>query len=207
MSDLARRALAALLLLLALPAQALDGNDHLELELLAGGMVEGWFLRAEPPVIVISGAEGEQRVPLALITRVREDGAPLPLDQFFLQVDESAARLAALRAAPPPHPPPAVVAGLSLVWGGAGHAALGDWGGAAGYAIADTVLISGAAYNLFYERKPGPAISLLALDLVFRGYAAAEAARVSRARRALLLGSPSRAPRKGSKPRPASTRG
>ncbi len=180
-------ALLALLLATA-PAAALDGNDALRFDLLGGAQVQGWYVGVDAGTIRLSGDNRFTDVPINQITAVERDGEPLPMPVFLSEVAEAQALLDALRAAPPPTPPPALTAGVSFAYAGAGHAALGEWKGAATWAAIDTIILSAAAWNIFGEESIPAAIPVLALDLLIKGAAAGDAARIARRRRKALAG-------------------
>jgi hypothetical protein len=173
------------LLLVAAPASALDGNDTLELELAGGTQISGWFYSVADGVLTVSGDNRFQSVPVASITSVRRDGDPLPLDRFHAEVSASQATLDAMRADPPPHPPSGVVIGAAVLWAGAAPAAVGDWKRCAAYSVVEGVLVGTAIANV---SAGGGAVlvPLVALDVLFKGYAAGEAVRVTKKRRGQL---------------------
>ena len=166
-------------------AHALDGNDSLRLELAGGVEVEGWFYSCADGVLTLSGADTLRRVPIAGIVAVERDGEPLPLEVFRAEVADEQARLDAFRASPPPHPRPGVVVGAAVLWAGAAPAAVGDWKRAAGYSLVEGVIVGTALANI-NAGSGAVLIPLAALDVLFKGYAAGEAVRVTRKRRARL---------------------
>ncbi|MEC8424487.1 MAG: hypothetical protein VX000_11970, partial [Myxococcota bacterium] len=95
-------------------------------------------------------------------------------------------QLDAFRQDPPPHPREGVVMGAAVLWAGAAPASVGDWKKAAAYSLVETVLVGTAVANV---RAGGGAVllPLAGLDVLFKGYAAGEAVRVTRKRRARLL--------------------
>jgi len=196
--------IASLSCLLVLIAQAeagapastsgLDGNDHLALSLSTGEVVEGWYYDADAQVVVLSGDNRFVEVPLSLVIGVVHDDEPEPLDVFFADVDQARQRSVALTTPMPP--PPGAVIGLSLVWAGAGHAALGEWRGALSYSIVECAVAGTAAWNITHEPNLAVLVPLAGLDLLFKGYAAGEAARIARSRRSR---------HRGERRRPAST--
>ena len=166
-------------------AAALDGNDALNLTLTGDVEVSGWFLRAESDRVVISSETGIIEVPLVLVESVQRNGEPMGAAEFQLEIAEAWSLLEAFRADPPPHPHPAAAVGLSLLWAGGGHAALGDWRGFATYSVVETVLLSSIALNVAIN-NPQPLPSLIALDVIFRGWSARESARVARRRQDVI---------------------
>jgi hypothetical protein len=178
--------MVALLALLLTPlANALDGNDDLVLTLTGGMAVSGWFLRAESDRIVLSGETGLIEVPLVLIESVSRNGEPMGEAVFQSELAEARALLEAFRADPPPHPHPATTFGLSLLWAGAGHAAIGDRRGFATYSVVEGVLLSSIALNVATS-NPQPIPSLVALDVIFKVWSARESTRVARRRQEVL---------------------
>ena len=124
-----------------------------------------------------------------LVESATRNGEPMSLPQLQSEVAEAWALLEAFRADPPPHPRPVTVVGLSMLWAGAGHAALGDRRGFATYSVVESVLLSSIALNVAIN-NPQPLPSLIALDLLFKGWSARETARVARRRQELALSIP-----------------
>lgn len=167
-------------------SSGLDGNDRLKLSLATGEVVGGWFYDVDDQFIVLSGDNRFAEVPLALVVGVVHDGTPEPLDLFFEDVAQARARsvvIGDLRA-----PAPAAVIGMSFVWAGSGHAALGDWRGFAGYSVVECAILGTAAWNISQEPNLAVLLPLAGLDLIFKGYAAGESARIARSRRSRLRG-------------------
>ena len=164
---------------------ALRSSDALTLSLAGGGEVSGTFVRAEPTLVVLRTPDGLVEVPRALVEGVSRNGEAWSPEGLSLELDQAVADAAALRAEMPWTPHPALAAGLSLLWSGAGHAALHEPRAAAGYAAADAVLIGAGALSVAIPENRGAALSIFALDLALRGYAAADAAELARSRRAL----------------------
>lgn len=186
------RALLALCLGLGLAtpraAAALDGNDELLLQLDGGAVVTGWYVGVDGGVLRLSGDNRFTDIPVDQVIAVQRDGEPLDLEDFQAEVTDAQALLDALRADPPATPPPAVAFTTSLLWAGAGHATMGEWKGAAAWAAIDATLLAAAAWNLFGEKSLGAAVPVLALDVLVRGVAAGDAARIARRRRRQLQG-------------------
>ncbi|MFT5681800.1 MAG: hypothetical protein ACI8RZ_002718 [Myxococcota bacterium] len=175
-----------MLALLLMPlASALDGNDSLDLTLTGDVEVSGWFLRAEADRVVISSEVGIVEVPLVLIESVSRNGEPMGAAAFAEELAEAWGLLEAFRADPPPHPAPAVTFGLSLLWAGSGHAAIGDWRGFTTYSIIEGVLLSSIALNVATS-NPQPIPSLIALDVIFKVWSARESTLVARRRQDVL---------------------
>ncbi len=174
----------ALLVALLLPrrAAALDGNDSLVLQLAGGAEVRGWFYSVKDGVLTVSGENRFTPVPVSAVVGVQRDGAPLPLDVFHREVAQAQARLDAMRADPPPHPPAGVVIGASVLWAGAAPASVGNWKKAAAYSVVEGILVGTAAANVS-QGSGAVLVPLLGLDVLFKGYAAGEAVRVTRRRR------------------------
>jgi hypothetical protein len=163
----------------------LDGNDALVLELVGGARVEGWYFSSADGVLTVSANNTFQRVPVVSIVGVERDGELLPMETFRAEVAEQQQRLDAFRADPPPHPSGGVVIGAAVLWAGAAPAAVGDWKKAAAYSLVEGVLVGTAIANI---NSGGGAVllPLAGLDVLFKGYAAGEAVRVTRKRRARL---------------------
>ena len=172
--------------LLLIPiAAALDGNDQLALTLTGGVEITGWFLRAEADRVVLSGDVGIVEVPVVLIESVMRNDEPMGEALFMGEVAEAWSLLEAFRADPPPHPHPAATFGLSLLWAGSGHAAIGDWRGFRNYSLIEGALLSSIALNVAVD-NPQPIPTLIALDVIFRVWSARESTLVARRRQDLL---------------------
>ena len=174
------------LILCTLVAHALDGNDRLVLSIQGGPEVQGWFYSVDEHTLVVSGDNRFTSIPLDSIRAVQRNEEPMALEEFQSEVLTILAALEDERADPPPHPHPFVVASLSMLWAGAGHAVLGEWTEVKGYAVAEGVILGAAVYNIYRRSSAGVLISLAALDLLFKGYSAGEAVYLVRARRARL---------------------
>jgi len=178
--------LAVVLLALASSvANALDGNDSLRVHLVGGAELEGWYYSCADGVLTLSGNDTLQRVPVVSVVAVERDGEPLSMQVFHSEVASEQALLDAFRADPPPHPRPSVVVGAAVLWAGAAPAAVGDWKRAAGYSLVEGVILGTALANI-NAGSGAVLIPLAALDVLFKGYAAGEAVRVTRKRRRRL---------------------
>ena len=167
-------------------AWALDGNDRLDLTLGSGEVVSGWYFTAQDGLVVLSGDNRFTEVPVEHVIAWRCNGATQLLVDFEAEMAGAQSVVDAYRLDPPPTPSPMVVGTLAMGLGGAGHAALGDWGQAAGYALVDVVFLGLAAHNLFVAENGAVVLPLLGLDLLFRGYATGEVVREAKRRRARL---------------------
>lgn len=164
-------------------ALALDGNDQVRLELAGGAVVEGRFLRAEPGAVILSNAaQGAVAVPLVIVEGASLNGAPMGLEAFRAEAAAAWELRASLLAESPSAPPAAVVAGMSMLWAGAGHAALGEWRAFGGYSAAEAIIWGTVVFNLANEEVE-PVPTLIALDLIVRAWAAQESARIAKRRR------------------------
>jgi len=171
--------------LLAGAALALDGNDRLVLELAGGEVVEGSYIRSGPDTVAISPAAGEiHEVPLVIVEQALVNGEPMPLEQ--LRAEAAAAWQQTLLMVPPEqwNPHPAGVAGASMLLAGTGHAMLGEWKAAGGYAAVEGVFLGTIALNVALE-DPRPLPALIGLDVLFKIWAAQEAARIAKRRRGI----------------------
>jgi len=166
-------------------AHALDGNDALRVRLAGGAEIEGWYYACADGVLTLSGNDTLHRVPVVSVVSVERDGAPLAMQVFHAEVATEQATLDAFRADPPPHPRPGVVVGAAALWAGAAPAAVGDWKRAAGYSLVEGVIVGTALANI-NAGSGAVLIPLAALDILFKGYAAGEAVRVTRKRRRRL---------------------
>ena len=167
-------------------AHAIDGNDELHLELATGESVSGWFYSSQAGELELTGANTHRIVPIFLVSGVVRDGEPLDLALFHSELLARELAYARFREHPPPHPAPSVAFGASLLWAGAGHAALGDWRSFALYSIVEAGLVGTATWAALGEGTQGTLLPVAAVDLLFRGYAAGESARIARARRRAL---------------------
>lgn len=151
----------------------------MRLELSAGGEVSGSLIGWDSVQLQVLGPQGVTAVPLVLVARAELEG----------EIVEGAALGALLGPAPAPQdrpagPPPPVVGVASALWPGTGQALLRQRGPALGYLAVDAVLLGGAAWMLLHERNAVAALPFIGLDLVIRGYSAAEAVEEARRRRA-----------------------
>lgn len=172
--------------LLLLPiASALDGNDQLTITLSGDVEVTGWFLRAEADRVVLSSDVGIVEVPVAIVESVIRNGEPMGEALFLAELSDAWSLLEAFRADPPPHPHPVATFGLSMLWAGSGHAAIGDWRGFRNYSIIEATMLSSIALNIAVD-NPQPLPTLIALDVIFRVWSARESTLVARRRQDLL---------------------
>jgi hypothetical protein len=168
-------------------AWALGANDRLALTLSDNVRVEGWYYLTDAGVVVLSGDNRFQRVPVALVVGVERNGEPWGAAAFREEIAQAQAALDAYRADPPPHPAPGVVTGLGLVWAGLGHAALGQGGRALSLAALDATLLGVSIWQV--RRGQGAvALPLVAMDLTVRAWSARDAARTARRRNATIAG-------------------
>ena len=161
-------------------ARATGSGDRVTLTLTNGDTVEGWVLSWDDALVRLSGPDGVSVVPLSMVQTATGPDGPLEADAFRAALGPGVA--APLRT-PRRLASPTAAAGLSVLWAGAGHAALGEWRAASGYAVVDGVLV-GAGVWAVQARQAGALVSLIGLDLLFRGWSAAESARIARRRRA-----------------------
>lgn len=174
-----RALLAAAALLWAGAAMALAPNDRVEVVLDDGRVVSGWYQSVDAGVLTLTHGGEVWAVPLSLVDSARVNAQPVPLTalQSHATPPNTGAPLRPL-----PAPPPGAVVGLSLVWPGLGHAALGEWGAAGSYALVNGVFWGTGAWAIS-ERQLGVLIPLAGLDLLFRGWSSAEARRLALRRR------------------------
>lgn len=166
---------------------AVESGERLRVELVGGALLEGYFLRTDGAVLVLSTENQALEVSAPLITAVWRGQDPVPPEQFRAELEAWA-----LAAQPIEkwHPAPLLVGAASVVWPGAGHAILGDWHSFAGYSVVECVLLGVAAYQVFYQESYGPLVPIAALDLMFRGTATADAVRTAKRQRATLVIAP-----------------
>ena len=167
------------LLLLVAQAWALGGNDRLELALMGGQTVEGWFYRATPSSVVLSGGNRFTEVPLGVIVGATVNGSPWTVAVFSAEVERSVPNVPE-RA---PRPAPWVAGAGSALWAGAGQAMIHDWRGAAAWSAVEVGLLGAGALAIHEDAGFGVLIPIIGLDLLFKGTSARDAARRARARR------------------------
>lgn len=160
-------------------ALAAEPSQPVRLELVAGGEVAGTLVSWDNERVRVLGAGGMVEVPLALVAQAELGGRTLSGPELRVELGPSPGASAA-----PVGPAPAVVGAASALWPGAGQALLRERGAALGYVVVDALLVGGAVYMLAREQNPVGALPFIGLDLVIRGYAAAEAVEEARRRRA-----------------------
>lgn len=164
-------------------AWALDGNDALELQLAGDVVTTANFLRAEPHQIWVTREDGAPTaVPPMLLQQASMNGEPVSLEQLHSEAVASWETALLLVGDLGRLPRPVSVAGASLLFAGTGHAILGEWGTAGGYAAVEGVLLGTVALNVALE-DPRPLPALLAADVLLKIYAAQESARIARRKR------------------------
>jgi hypothetical protein len=180
--------------LLSSSALALDSNDRLKLTLAGGEAITGWFVRTERDAVVVAtrGHPTPTRVQINLIVAVDRNGQSMDLSMFFAELDATHAEWLAWVANPPAHPHPALMATMSALAPGSGHAALGEWRSFAGYAIADATLIGLMVLEAYSEQRMGMLLTLGGVDLILRGVSIGDAVRISARRRRRLRDARSR---------------
>jgi hypothetical protein len=175
--------LLSLLWLTASAALALDGSDRLELTMAGGVLVDGAFLRATPDSLLLSPEAGEIiEVPLVLIEAATINGESMATEALRAEAAAAWQQSLLFSSDPGPMPHPAGVAAASMLFAGTGHAMLGDWKAAGGYAAVEGVVLGTIALNVALE-DPRPLPALIALDVIFKIWAAQEAARTAKRRR------------------------
>ncbi|MEL6346359.1 MAG: hypothetical protein AAFV53_24825 [Myxococcota bacterium] len=165
-------------------AVALDGGDVLRLTLEGDVVVEGVFARATASEVMVNAPDvGVTAVPLVLVTAVAVNGTPMGLEAFKAEAASAWQQSMVFSPQSPGQTPhPALVASTSMLWAGSGHAALGEWKDFAVYSTVEVVLLGAMAVNLVQEDvRPLP--PLIALDALFKIYAAQESARIAKRRR------------------------
>ncbi len=167
-------------------ALALDGNDEMQLTLRGGSVVTGRYLRVSADGLVLSGEDGPVDVPMVLVESAVVDGDAMGVAELSAALATARESLAVWLVDPPPHPAPAVVIGASMLWAGAGHAALGDWRSLAAYSVVEGVLWTAAAVNIA-QQDARPLLPLLGLDIAFKVWSARESSRTARQRREILM--------------------
>lgn len=172
-------------LVLVASALALEPGDRVRLELAADQSLEGILQSADGDELVLSSAGVQHTVRLTVVEHAWVDGRSLTPADLGREMAELEQREALERAAQGWIPRPASVAIASVLWPGAGHAMLGQWGLFAGYSGVEAVLLGLSAYYVFYDQNLVPAVPLVAVSALFRGYAAVDSARTASKRRAV----------------------
>jgi hypothetical protein len=163
-------------------ALALEANDVVTLELVAGGELEGRVLTGDDEGLTLTFDNREQVVPWTLVEVALVNGEPMDLPQLEREVIEFDLR----RQKPPPDrsgPPLAVVGASSILWPGTGHLLLGDWRSFVGYSVLEAGLLGAAAWWIFVEGNAAPVVPIAGLSGAFRVWSAADAVYTARKRR------------------------
>jgi hypothetical protein len=160
-------------------ALALDGNDRLVITLQGGLVVEGWFYRSDGEVVVVSGGNRFQSLPVDLIASVQTNGLSMPLEVFQAELRTAAHSLAPEVGVP--HPATVTVA--AAIWPGAGPALLGDWGDAAALTGLELAVIGAGALAARNDGGMGVFIPLAGLEVLMRVVTVDEVRREARRRR------------------------
>lgn len=159
---------------------ALDGNDVLTIELVAGGEVQGYAVGGDEEGITVTWDNQRTTVPWDLVESVQVNGESISVPE----IKTEAAQLGRsdeplyLRA-----PAPFVVGTASMIWPGSGHLLLGDRRSFLAYSGVEFALLGVAAWQIYDAQSLGPLVPLAALDLLFRVYSAVEATDEARGRR------------------------
>lgn len=160
-------------------AQALDGNDRLVLTLHGGLVVEGWFYRSDGTVVVVSGGNRFQSLPIDLIASVQTNGVSTPIEAFRAELSVAAQALAPEEGVP--HPATVTVA--AAIWPGAGPALLGNWRDAAALTGLELAVIGAGALAARNDGGMGVFIPLAGLEVLMRVVTVDEVRREARRRR------------------------
>lgn len=166
-------------------ALALEANDVVTLELVAGGELEGRVLSGDEDGLTLTFDNREQAVPWVLVGRALVNGDPMELPQLQREVIE----FDLSRQPPIPErsaPPVAVVGAASILWPGTGQLLLGDWRSFVGYSVLEVGLVGAAVWWVFVEGNAAPVVPIAALSGAFRVWSAADAVYTARKRRALV---------------------
>jgi len=171
-------------------AHAIDLNDHVRLTLDGGEVVEGWFLRAgEAEVVLTRPSHGDvSNVALGIIAEVQVNQRMRSLAEFEAEVAQAWAEWMAWSADPPPHPWPQLVGASSLLLAGSGHGLLGRWDLGGSMMLVDAASMGVVALEVSGRGTGRMDVALTAavLSVLFKSYAASDAARLARRRRKRL---------------------
>lgn len=167
---------------LAAPAASvpvLHSGIGLEIEALGGLRYQGAFSGLMEDQLLISTREGVLEIPMPVVLSVQVEGVAYAPEAFLEGVRRWGQELVdeAVRT-----PRPVLVGGLSVLWAGAGPAALGDWKSAAAYSLLEVSFI-GAGVVMISNDQYGPLLPLGALDALLHVWAVSDSVRESRRRR------------------------
>jgi len=146
---------------------------------LGGERFSGSFVAIEEGSLQLSTRQGPRAIPLPILTAVEIGGQSYAPEPFLEGVRQWSA---ALREQALSTPPPLLVGTLSLLWSGAGPAALGDWDGFVTWSLLEAALLGAGAVMVVNEQY-GPLLPLAALDLMLHGWSAGESVGEARRRR------------------------
>jgi hypothetical protein len=171
-------------------AHAIDLNDHVRLTLDGGEVVEGWFLRAGEAEVVLTRPSHNDvsNVAMGIIAEVQVNQRFLPLEEFEGEIAQAWAEWKAWSADPPPHPWPQLVGASSLLLAGSGHGILGRWDLGGSMMVVDAASMGVIAVEASGRGTGRLDVVLTAavLSVLFKSYAASDAARLARRRRKRL---------------------
>ncbi len=152
----------------------------LVVEVIGGERYEGAFVGLAQERLKLSTHDGLIELPVPVLVGVEVEGAPYSVEAFREGVRAWGRALvdASVRT-----PRPVVVVGLSVLWAGAGPAALGQWKSAGAYSLLEASFLGAGAVMIANEQY-GPLLPLAALDGLLHVWAATDSAREARRRRA-----------------------
>ena len=164
---------------------ALEANDVVRVELVAGGELEGRVLEGDDEAFTLTFDNRAEAVPWALVGEAWVNGESIPVPQLQREVLEfDLARQPLLPDRRWPHP--VVVGGASILWPGTGQLLLGDVGSFVGYSAIELGLLGGMAWWVLVEQNASPLVTLGALSMAFRIWSAADAVYVTKKRRSTV---------------------
>jgi hypothetical protein len=157
----------------------LHSGIGIEIEAMGDLRYEGAFSGMDEQMLLLSTREGVLEIPMPVVLNVLVEGDPYAPDAFIEGVRRWGQEMIdqAVRT-----PRPVLVGGLSVVWAGAGPAALGQWKSAAAYSLLEVSFIGAGAVMIANEQY-GPLLPLGALDALLHVWAVSDSVRESRRRR------------------------
>jgi hypothetical protein len=152
---------------------------RLEVEAIGAVRYEGAFSGMGDEHLLLSTRDGVVEIPMAVVLSIEIGGVSYGPEAFT----EGARRWGqAMLDEAVRTPRPVLVGGLSVLWAGAGPAALGNWKSAAAYSVLEASFLGAGAVMIANEQY-GPLLPLAALDALLHAWAAGDSVRESRRRR------------------------
>ena len=164
---------------------ALEANDVVRVELVAGGEMEGRVLEGDDETFTLTFDNRAEPVPWTVVGKAWVNGTAIEVPELQRQVLEfDSSRRVDLPERRWPHP--LVVGSASMLWPGTGQLLLGDVGTFVGYSAIELGLLGGMAWWIVVEQNAAPLVTLGALSIAFRVWSAADAVYVTKKRRSAV---------------------